>query len=59
MDFQILPKEIKNQYKLLLVGYPYDIKYFNQINLKIKKLNLDKNIEIHSYLKKRRNHVFN
>ena len=50
--FSNLPKEIKNQYKLLLVGYPYDIKYFNQINFKIKKLNLDKNIEIHSYLKR-------
>ena len=43
-----LPPEISNKFKLILIGHPYDFKYFLDVKKQIRKLKLVNKIEIHS-----------
>lgn len=49
-SYSKLPKQILDKYKLIIIGNPYDLPYYNFIKRKIVDLNMEKNIEIHSNL---------
>lgn len=44
--YALLPKAIRDEYKLLLVGAPLDKKYFDKVSSKIKKMKLQSRVHI-------------
>jgi glycosyltransferase involved in cell wall biosynthesis len=52
ISYSYLPTNIQDKFKLVFIGNPYDIDYFNEIKKLIINLKLEKKVEVYSNLKR-------